>query len=209
MKNSVLSVFWASIILGTGFGLMMQVAFAADETVANQNGGDASRVFFENPASFYTYYCAVFPGCSTVVDQSYTAMKMKYSRSEQAGVVHMQADVLVATHKVTLNAYEMELFFDPRKHIIDDVILHDSLCDSRFVIEKNIDTTHGVVKITCGTTKPLATKEAFVPVVSVKYHTTSATADTDLMFGEHTHFCQGDGLGTEAVVWLMDDTIDG
>jgi hypothetical protein len=202
IKLLVLSVIWACFLFCSGGEYRVM---AAQEPYSGSVADKSVRVFFENPMSFYGYYCSVLSNCSNKNEQDYVRMEVAYSREEKSRDASILASVRIATHKVSLNAYEMELFFDPQTQTIDEVVLEGNLCDSRFLIEKHIDSVHGVIKIACGTTQPLETRDAFVPVVKIAYRVAPEVNNFELMFGQRTQFCEHDGFGTTAVLWLVDD----
>ena len=135
-------------------------------------------------------------------------MLLTYTKTPTATGSHILAQVMVATYNVPLNAFEVELRFDPTALQAKSIQFHDALCEDRFVIEQTIDQEAGIIRASCGTITPFITGSDALAVLSVSFAGESDVAPP-VWFGARTGLHIHNGLGTKATVELSNLAISG
>lgn len=144
----------------------------------------------------YTVKAAVNNLDSNTIDNSID-VSIRYTYSQTSLGVYTTAEVMLATNKIPLNVYEVELISSEKESYITDVVLHENLCKPELTIKNEIDNQSHSAYAACGTYIPFVTDGEFNAIVTV--HTFSALGTKPVLtLGENTGFYIHDGLGTNA-----------
>ena len=143
---------------------------------------------------------------ATIDTTARSSMYIVYNNQPTPGGVAVNAELVLATHNIRLNAFEVELHFDPDIHQITDVMTHPSLCEPQFLIEKEINVDEGIIMVSCGTTTPFITGVEYMPILTVAMESKDP-AETRFQFGPRTSFRIHDGFGTAAPVTILEDKL--
>lgn len=158
----------------------------------------------------YTCVCAIsLFGTTSVAHEDSTnssTMYIVYNNTPNHEGVLVNAELMLTTNNIRLNAFELELHFDPDVHQIKDVAMHPGLCEPQFIIEKQIDVDEGIIYVACGTTTPFITGTEYMPIVTVAMQS-SNSEKARFQFGPRTGFRMHDGFGTAAHVRVLQDEI--
>ena len=109
------------------------------------------------------------------------------------------ASVALTTHKVPLNAFEIELVYDPAYTVIEQLVWHDHLLESDFMTDIKIDNGVGRAHIHCGSHRPFVMGAESVPVIEVRYRNQSENAAC-LQLGSRSNFRIHDSLDRGNVI---------
>lgn len=96
------------------------------------------------------------------------------------------------TDALAVNAFEIELSFDPAQLQLSSSTVASPLCEDRFVISNHVDNERGTALIQCGTITPFTGTSTTLAVFSM----TNATNTSSLTFGSRTNILAHDGYGT-------------
>ena len=102
--------------------------------------------------------------------------------------------VMTNLGQTLLNASETEVRFDPEKIRIDKVDIHQDLCRDELVIERVVDNTAGVVKLSCGTFEAFEGPATIIATLTI---TPIGYGSTSLYFGKESNVYVHDGEGTK------------
>lgn len=102
--------------------------------------------------------------------------------------------IKVAKNVDSLNAAEIEVFFDPDHFLVEDLVIDESLCEKRFLIKRVIDNDEGRLFYQCGTVNPQSFSDITLSKIKVipKNNGTST-----IRFGSNSNLYVHDGLGTK------------
>jgi hypothetical protein len=105
-------------------------------------------------------------------------------------------NIVVTTSGEAVNAVEAELFYDPEKVEITEIITEKSICPESFFLEREIDVEMEVIKISC-----LIPKEGFIGqgILAELIAKPLKPGTFSLKFGENTKVLAHDGLGTDVL----------
>lgn len=134
-------------------------------------------------------------------DQSNTTIDMYISHSvtTKENLTVTTAHVVLSTYHIPLNAFELELTYDPLDTVLASFELHENLCEPRFLINKEIDAAAGRMHATCGSSDPFVTGSEYLPVATVVLHSRGNILPK-VSFAPKTQFHIHDGFGTRAQV---------
>lgn len=99
-----------------------------------------------------------------------------------------------------VNAYELQISYDPTRHEVLSVVPASSACEDRFVISRKIDQQAGTIYLACGTITPPPVGQP-VPLASIVFKR-SATETLPLIAVDTTSSAvyQHDGQGTRVPI---------
>lgn len=114
-------------------------------------------------------------------------------------------NVMLQNNVGLLNAFEVELLFDPGKFHVKEVLVSDTLCEDRFIIEQEVDVVRGRIYVACGTISPAA--EGAFSLLELVIEPSQKGLGIAL-FGTDTHVYVHDGRGTSVSPLLLGSTFE-
>ena len=116
------------------------------------------------------------------------------------------AEVNLTTFNVPLNAFEIELYFDPQTTKIADVMPHANLFEPQYTLLQTVDEEKGVIYLSCGSNKPFIAGAELTPVLTVIMESAHDVIPT-LSFASRTGFHIHDAFGAREVSRIIGASI--
>lgn len=115
-----------------------------------------------------------------------------------------EVPIILRNDGVPMNAYDIQVSFDPNELEVTEVTHSDVLCEDRFAIKNTIDNVAGIIHLVCGTTEPFVGTEATLAVLTVRPEASS----TRLSLLPDSSVRLHDGFGTNAEAALYSAVLD-